>query len=194
MIAKLKGKIDELKPSELILYINGVGYHLYIPFSTYEKIKDLKETLIYVYTYHKEDQFKLFGFYSEKEKNLFSLLLNISGVGPSMALSILSTMNPDQLLEAVRSNNSAILTKIPGVGKNKSEKLIFELKRKIKKLEYNNFTPSPNALHRSEAIEALVSLGFHESISSKTVDNILHENPDETLENLVKSALKDLSL
>ena len=90
MISKIRGTIDELKPTEVIIDVSGVGYGLSIPLSTYEKIQQLKETSLYVYTHHKEDQLRLFGFFTEVERNLFTILLDISGIGPSMALSILS--------------------------------------------------------------------------------------------------------
>ena len=116
MIAKLKGKIDEIKPTELILDVNGVGYEIHIPLSTYEKIQGLEETSLYIYTHHKEDQLKLFGFFTINEKNIFKLLLNISGIGPAMGISILSGISIDLLIEAVRSQNPGMLIKVPGIG------------------------------------------------------------------------------
>ncbi|MBN2040999.1 MAG: Holliday junction branch migration protein RuvA [Spirochaetes bacterium] len=193
MIAKLKGKIDELKPAELILDVHGVGYHVLIPFTTYDKIQGKQEIELYIYTLHKEDQFRLFGFSSENEKQLFSILLNISGIGPSMALSILSGMAVDLLVDAVQNSNSQLLTKIPGIGKSKAEKLIFELKRKIKKLE--TFTSSGNHQPsiRNDAVEALASLGFDESAALKSVNDIINKFPDIPIEELIKNALKNLS-
>ncbi len=193
MIAKLKGKIDELKPTEMILDVNGVGYHLLIPLTTYENIQNQEDALLYVYTLHKEDQLKLFGFTSENEKQLFQTLLNISGIGPAMALSILSGIKIEMLLEAVRSENFSLLTKIPGVGKSKAEKLVFELKRKMKNLEAYSTSSSEKPSARNEAVEALMSLGFDESKSSKAVDEIIEKFPEIPLENIVKNALKNLS-
>lgn len=193
MISKLKGKIDELKPTELILDVHGVGYQVFIPLTTYEAILDNKEIQLYIYTLHKEDQLKLFGFLSDNEKQLFSILLNISGIGPTMALSILSGIEIGLLIDAVKNNNSLILTKIPGIGKNKAEKLIFELKRKIKKLDsfnsMNNLKPSI----RNEAVEALTALGFDELTASNSVNDILEKLNDISLEALIKEALKNLS-
>lgn len=193
MIGKLKGRLDELKPTELILDVNGVGYSLSIPFTTYEKIQKQKEISLYVYTLHKEDQLKLFGFFSFQEKQLFSLLLNISGIGPTMALSILSGVEIEMLVEAVKSDNPSILTRIPGIGKNKAEKLIFELKRKINLIEADitAFPKQPSL--RNEAVEALVSLGFDELRSSKTIEDIIKKSPDITIENIIKNALINLS-
>ena len=190
MIAKLHGKIDELKPTEIILDVNGVGYHLNIPFSTYEKIKNADKIKLHVFTHHKEDQFKLFGFFDEKEKNIFSILLNINGIGPSMALSILSGISINMLIEAVKSENTGLLTKIPGIGKAKAEKLIFELRRKLKKLEKFTDKTTAKPSIKYDAVDALVSLGFDEIKATKCIDDVLKQNPDSPLETIIKEALK----
>lgn len=194
MIARLKGKIEEIKPTEMILDVNGVGYHLHIPFSTYEKVFPLGEAILFVFTYHKEDQLKLFGFYTEQEKHLFSVLLNITGIGPSVALSLLSGISPERLIEAVKTENPALLMRVPGIGRTKAEKLIFELKRKMKKLEAHSGEVSVKMTFRNEAVEALVSLGFEEVKSAALVDALAEEHPDASVESLVKQALRRLAL
>lgn len=193
MIAKLKGKIDELKPTELILDVNGVGYKLSIPFSTYEKIQGVEEISLFVYTLHKEDQFRLFGFNSEQEKHIFSTLLNISGIGPSMALSILSGISIDMLIEAVSTENISLLVKVPGIGKTKAEKLVFELKRKLKNIENLSDKKAMAPSIKNDAVDALASLGFDEFKSMKIADEILRENPEISLEVLIKKSLQTLS-
>jgi len=193
MIAKIKGNIDELKPTEVILDANGVGYGLTIPLSTFEKIQALDETTLYVYTHHKEDQLKLFGFFTENERDLFSILLNISGIGPAMAISILSGITIGRLVDAVQSENVTLLTKIPGIGNTKAEKLIFELKRKLKKLASLAGESGEPRTHKSDAIEALVTLGFDDGKSSKIVDELVKKNPDSSVEAIIKEALKLLS-
>jgi len=194
MIAKLKGTIDELKPTELILDVNGVGYHLQIPFTTYEAIQDKKNITLFVYTLHKEDQFRLFGFHGHREKDLFSILLNISGIGPSMALSLLSGISIEMLVESVQTENTGLLVKIPGIGKSKAEKLIFELKRKLKKLEeFSGPYEGKQDSSRNDAVEALVSLGFDEKKSTQIVDEIRKGDADASLEIIIKEALKVFS-
>lgn len=193
MIAKLKGKIDELKPTELILNVSGVGYHVFIPFTTYEKIQNSSEIELYIYTLHKEDQLKLFGFLTESEKQIFTILISISGIGPAIALSILSGIEIKSLIESVQNNNVLTLTKIPGIGKSKAEKLIFELKRKIRKLEDFSAPASKESTIRSDAIDALVSLGFNDASASKAVNEILDKFNDIPIEQLIKNALKNLS-
>ena len=194
MISKIKGIIDELKPTEVILDVQGIGYGLSIPISTYEKIQSSKEVSLHVYTHHKEDHLKLFGFYTEEEKNIFTILLNISGIGPTIAISILSGISIARLIEAVKTDNPALLTKIPGIGKAKAEKLIFELKRKSKKLaQYECKTEEKRAHTMSnDAIEALVNLGFDEIRSAKVVEEILVNNPDGPIEYVIKESLKIL--
>jgi len=192
MIAKLTGKVDTLKATEMILNVQGVGYFLQIPFSSFEKFQGNDNLSIFVYTLHKEDQFKLFGFHSEDEKRIFSILLGVSGIGPAMALSILSGITIDHLIDAVINDNTGLLIKIPGIGKSKAEKLIFELKRKIKKLE--DFKASnesnPKSSIKDDALEALSALGFDDKRSLLIVDQLLKENPDSTIENLIKASLK----
>lgn len=193
MIAKIRGIIDELKPTEVILDVQGVGYGMTIPLSTYEKIQSLTETALFVYTLHREDQFKLFGFYTENERSLFVMLLNISGIGPAMAISILSGITISRLIEAVQSDNISLLTKIPGIGNTKAEKLVFELKRKLKKL---NTLAGPQDIaqtYRNDAIEALVTLGFDDAKSSRVVEELLKQNPADSIEAIIKEALKLLS-
>ncbi|HON77044.1 MAG TPA: Holliday junction branch migration protein RuvA [Spirochaetota bacterium] len=193
MIAKLKGTIDDLKPTELILDVHGVGYRLSIPFSTYEKIRGEQTASLLVHTYHREDTFRLFGFYSAEERELFGILLDISGIGPSMALSIISSISAGQLLAAVRDGNSGMLLKVPGIGKSKAEKLIFELKRKMKKLEHFASDTPATPSTRTDAVEALVSLGFDENKASAVVDTIVKGDDPMPLETVVKSALRKLS-
>ena len=193
MIAKLTGQLSDLKPTELILEVQGVGYLLQIPFSTYKKIQDQKKITLQVHTWHKEDQFKLFGFHTTQEKEIFSILINISGVGPSLALSLLSGISIEDLVNAIQTDNSSLLIKIPGIGKNKAEKLIFELKRKIKKLEsFATSTPAQPSL-KNNAVEALASLGFKEIEAYKIVDQIVKDHQEASLEFIIKEALKLLS-
>lgn len=193
MISKIKGKIDQLKPTEVVLDVHGVGYGLSIPLTTYEKIQSGGEAALFVHTHHREDQLKLFGFYTEDERDLFAILLNISGIGPAMALSILSGISIGRLVEAVQTENAALLTKIPGIGKAKAEKLIFDLKRKIKKLAQYAGEPGETRTHKNDAVEALVTLGFDDAKSSRIVDEIIKDNPSASIEAIIKDALKLLS-
>jgi Holliday junction DNA helicase RuvA len=193
MISKIKGVIDELKPTEVVIDVSGVGYGLSIPLSTYEKIQQSSETTLYVHTLHREDQFRLFGFHTEVERNLFTILLDISGIGPSMALSILSGISINLLVEAVETENAGLLMKIPGIGKAKADKLIFELKRKLKKLKAFAGPIEERHTHKNDAVEALVSLGFDEAKALRAVDEAVKNSPDLSIEAIIKNSLKLLS-
>jgi Holliday junction DNA helicase RuvA len=193
MIAKLTGTIDTLKPTAVILDVNGVGYELSISLKTYEKINGQNQASLHVYTHVREDQIRLFGFMDETEKGLFLILTETQGIGPAMALSVLSGISPSLLAEAVHSGNTGLLTKIPGIGKAKAEKLIFELKRKIKRLEQVTGSGGHITTESYTAAEALISLGFSESDAVKAVSEVLKENPEISLEDIIKASLRRLS-
>jgi Holliday junction DNA helicase RuvA len=192
MIGKLQGKPEDLKVNSLIINVNGVGYSVVISFSTYESILNLEEVALYIHTIHKEDQFKLYGFFTLEEKEIFALLLGVSGIGPSMALAILSGLSIGELINVIKESDILRLTKIPGIGKSKAEKLLFELNRKVKKIEEFNASPIKSVSLRNEAVEALVSLGFDEKKSCLMIDEIRKENPDAAIEFIIKSALRKL--
>lgn len=193
MIGKLKGSIEDLKPTEVILDVNGVGFELTIPLSTYEKIQGEKKTVLLVYTMHKEDQFRLFGFYSKIERDLFKSLIGVSGIGPAMAISLLSGITPGRLIDSVKTQNTAALTKIPGIGKTKAEKLIFELRRKLPQLEAMSDHTGEISTDRHDAVEALTALGFDETKASACVNEILKTSKSVGIEGIIKEALKLLS-
>ncbi len=182
-----------MKPMELILDVGGVGYLLSIPISTYEELRNRQTVSLFVYTLHKEDTFRLFGFYRESDRELFSTLLSVTGIGPSMALSILSGISHDLLIEAVTMENPSLLLGIPGIGQTKADKIIFELKRKVKKIESLSVPGSSADRGYRDTVDALVSLGFDEGKSSKIARALLKENPNMSIEETIKESLKKLS-
>ncbi len=193
MIAKLTGTVDEIKPSECILDVHGVGYHVYIPLSTFEKISGEKTASLHIFTLHREDTFRLYGFHSPQERELFALLLDISGIGPSMALSILSWLSVERFVQIVAAGDTSSLVVVPGIGKTKAEKLFFEMKRKMKRLEELGSPGEHPAPVGRDAIEALLSLGFDEKKASSAVDLAVKNNPGITVEKIIKEALRVLS-
>jgi Holliday junction DNA helicase RuvA len=193
MIARLTGIIQLLKPNECIMDVSGVGYHLHIPFSTFEMLKPDSKATLQVYTLHREDQFRLYGFHSEAEREFFAQILTVSGIGPAMGLSILSGISVDRFIEAVHSGNTDRLTKIPGIGKAKAEKIIFEMKRKVKKLGTPVETPTEGSLIRNDAIDALMALGFDEKKSVSVIEAVQNDMGDASLEIIIKEALKRFS-
>jgi holliday junction DNA helicase RuvA len=192
MIARLKGIIECIKPNEAVIDVHGVGYSVSIPLSTYSAIVSLKEASLFIHTYVREDQIRLFGFFSLKEKQLFETVIGISGIGPSIALSILSGIDPDRLFESVSSDDISYLLKVPGIGKSKAEKLLFELKRILRK---KGIAASEHSLPRVhlETAEALVALGFDEKKALDAAERAVKKNPDASLEAVIKEALGIMS-
>jgi len=191
MIGFLKGTVVLLKPSEVLIDVKGVGYTLTIPFSTSERLSVSEEVFIHVHTYHREDQLKLFGFFTESEKKIFEILLKVNGIGPSMAISILSGLDIDRFADAINNSNTEILTRIPGIGKAKAEKIIFELSRK-KNIFKDHISPEIKT-EKNDAIEALISLGYDEKNVSNTVSKLLEANSSSSTEELIKKALAAFS-
>ncbi len=193
MIAVIRGNIEELKPNEVIVDVGGVGYRCTIPFSTYEKLVGEKDVKLYTITYLREDLLKLFGFHSNAEREVFSVLTGINGIGPAIALAILSGIGIIELIDAVKAGNAASLLRIPGIGKAKAEKLVFELNRKINRLEHLCTAVSSGSPVRVEAVEALTALGFDEGRSMKVVSRLMADTPEITLEDIIKKSLQLLS-
>ena len=193
MIAKLTGLVEILNPTECVIDVSGVGYHLYIPFTTYETLENGVTATLHVYTLHKEDQFKLYGFESAAAREFFAILLNVNGIGASMGLAILSGMPIKDFIDSVENDRFERLMKIPGIGRSKAEKIIFELKRKIKKLKAISLGDRFGNSQRSDAIDALVALGFDEKKAASTVDSLQKEFTDISIEKTIKEALRILS-
>lgn len=194
MISFLSGNILSCKPTRVILDVQGVGYEIHIPLSTYEKISTATSTQLFIHMVVRENAISLYGFNSEEEQQIFSLLLTISGIGPSIAISILSSMTPQQILSAVKNDQITAFTSIPGIGQSKSEKIIFELKRKLKKLDTILSRESTTTPYMKDAIEALVSLGFDEKQASSTVSSVIAQHSDiNNIETIIRLSLKQLS-
>lgn len=195
MIAKLTGTVEIISPSECIIDVNGVGYHLYIPFGTYETLVAGEQTALYVFTLHNENQFKLYGFATQAEREFFSLLLTISGVGPTMALAIISGITVERFTAAVESCNTGSLTKISGVGTVKAEKILFDAKRLLKKLKSiaGAGDASGETSVRNDAVDALLALGFDAKSVVASIDFVMKQTPGVSLEKAIKEALRILS-
>jgi Holliday junction DNA helicase RuvA len=192
MIGVLKGKIISYKPTHIILDVNGVGYDIKISINTFEKLNEKEIVSLHIYTNVKEDSITLYGFYSEAEKNMFELLISISGVGPKSALSLLSGISTDDLKQAIITNNIERIVAVPGIGRKTAERLVLELKNKVRDIKEEGITPAkPSA--QKEAISALTTLGYNLASSEKSVNKILSELPDCSLEELIKRSLQELN-
>jgi len=195
MISHLRGKLVQKTPTEIVIDVNGVGYLVNIPLSTFEKIDRLDgEVNILTYMHVREDAMVLFGFATEAEREIFRMLISISGIGPKIAQGILSGISTNELREAVLINNIDALTSISGVGRKTAERIILELKNKLGKLEVveSTVTPSSRQLKaRSEAVIALMSLGFNRTSAEQALRTVLSESTSKDLpvEELIKRAL-----
>lgn len=192
MIGYLKGKIISAKPTQIILDVNNVGYLIHISISTFEKISNQNEVSLYIHTYVREDALNLYGFYTEAEKEMFELLISISGIGPKVALSILSGISVEELQSAIQSENVSRLVSVPGVGRKTAERVVLELKSKVGFIE----TAASKGIDftiKQEAVLALTTLGYSQKVADKIVRDLLSSNPAFTLEELIKKSLAELN-
>ena len=200
MIASLTGILKYKSPTEILIDVHGVGYTVNIPLSTYEKLGEVGSSISLLTYFHvREDAMLLFGFFSDEERQLFKLLISVSGIGPKIAQSILSGMNAGELKSNLLSGNVVSLTAIPGVGKKTAERLILELRDKVGKAIVDTEPLSTlgmaSASMRAEALQALISLGYNQQIAEKSIRLVLKETEGSviSLEELVKRALRHTS-
>lgn len=201
MIASLSGILKIKTPTEVLIEVQGVGYAVSIPLSTFEKLGDTgSATTLLTYFHVREDALQLFGFATKEERFLFKLLISVSGIGPKIAQGILSGISAAELRHHIARENITALTAIPGVGKKTAERLIIELRDKIGKLELT--TPSTATLSnqqedtRQEALLALTSLGYNRQIAEKALRQVLTETNGTSLplQELIKKALRYTSV
>lgn len=197
MIALLTGRLAHKSPDAIIIDVNGVGYRVQIPFSTYYELPEEGKTVsLSIHTHVKEDSISLFGFRTLAEKEFFQLLISVSGIGPKMARDILSNIQPEELATAIVQGNLVRLSSIPGIGKKTAERLVLELKEKVRKME---MTPLAQEAPSSEApaevaddvASALVNLGYKEAVVRKVLAEMRIE-PDASTEAVLRQALKVL--
>jgi Holliday junction DNA helicase RuvA len=192
MIGYLTGKIISSKPTHILLDVNGVGYAIKISINTFEKLTGKNTISLYIYTNVKEDSITLFGFYTEAEKEMFELLITINGVGPKSALGLLSGISTDDLKQAIITSNVERIVAVPGIGRKTAERLILELRNKVRDIKEEGVTPAKPSLQK-EAVAALTTLGYNLASSEKAVNKILSELPISSLEGLIKRSLKELN-
>ncbi len=192
MIGYLTGKVISLKPTHLLVDVNGVGYSVHISLTTFEEITDKEIVSLFIHTNVKEDSITLYGFFTEAEKQMFELLISVSGVGPKIGLSILSGIRVDDLRYALQSGDVSRIVAVPGIGKKTAERLTLELRNKVADIvEQEGRKPASSI--RTEAVSALSTLGYNLKQSEKAVREILTEKPDIDIEELLKEALTFLS-
>ena len=196
MIGLLRGRLLEKRPNQVILDVGGVGYLVAIPLSTFAAMGELHaEVTLLIHTHVREDALSLYGFLSQREKHFFELLLGASGVGPSLSLKILSGMNVDELVPAIRTGDLAKLTKIPGVGRKTAERMVVELKDKLEAVTIEAEKPAPASPAGVEADvkSALINLGYDERSADAAVAEGKREAGTSSFEKLLRSALGTLT-
>src|SRR5580704_14306579 len=171
MIGSLRGTLVEKRPNQLLLEVGGVGYQVQIPLSTFAVLGPLHtETLLLIHTHVREDQFSLYGFLTSREKHCFELLISASGVGPSLALKILSGMSLDELIPAIRKGDLAQLVRIPGVGRKTAERMVVELRDKLAAVDVPEAgIPATRSQLESDVASALENLGYDERAVEKAI-------------------------
>lgn len=196
MITFLKGNIIEISPTHVVIECNGVGYYLNISLNTYTKyeINKSKNELFYTYLSIKEDSHSLFGFLDKSERECFILLLSVSGVGASTARMILSSLNPDELERVIANEDVNSLKSIKGIGLKSAQRIIIDLKDKISSTSIDSPDKPMSNLNvvYKESIYALEKLGFQIKKTNKIIDKITRENPDFSVEEVIKKALRNL--
>ena len=197
MIAHLIGKLIYKSPDHSIVDVNGIGYKIFTPLSTYYVLPKTGESVtLHIHTRVREDELKLFGFLTEEEQTIFEKLITINKVGPKLALGILSGMSPENLLTAIMSNDAARLSAIPGVGKKTAERLTLEMKDKLSDLtfemENQKDTEAPEGPYE-DALSALVNLGYKKPQAEKSLKSAYNKiGKDSSLEDLIKESLNNL--
>jgi len=196
MIGLLRGRLLEKRPNQVILDVGGVGYLVAVPLSTFAALGELHtEVTLLIHTHVREDALALYGFLSQREKHLFELLLGASGVGPTLALKILSGMNVEELVPAIRTGDLARLTKIPGVGRKTAERMVVELKDKLEAVAVEAEKPAPASPAGVEADvrSALVNLGYDERTAEAALAEAKRQAGTSSFENLLRVTLTALS-
>lgn len=203
MIAKLTGKLDQKQPNTIIIDVGGVGYEVTIPVSTfYELGEPGSDVSLRIHTNVREDAIQLFGFWTAREKELFLRLTSVSGIGPKLGITMLSGMAAAELISAIRNNDVARLTTVPGVGRKTAERLVVELRDKLSKITFDEGEQELVAAQaaggdeeaiREDTTAALMSLGYPKAVAEKAVTAALREDGERTIEAVLKRALKRLS-
>ncbi|HET6890928.1 MAG TPA: Holliday junction branch migration protein RuvA [Pyrinomonadaceae bacterium] len=205
MIAHLSGTLLSKQPTSVILDVAGVGYEVNIPVSTYYELEEVGTNVqLRIYTHVREDALQLYGFKTARERELFLRLVSVSGIGPKLGITLLSGMSADEMIASIRTNNLARLTLIPGIGRKTAERLVMELRDKIASLSSPELEealgapkeaaakPTEDAIH-SDALSALLNLGYQRSAAEKAVNSALSEGGDVSVESVLRRSLRKLA-
>ena len=193
MITKISGRMVEKTPTELVIDCNGIGYLVNISLNTYSKIGDDENISLFTYLQVKEDSHTLFGFCDKQERNLFKKLISVSGIGASTARTMLSSLSPEEIQNAIVTENVSTIQSIKGIGLKTAQRLIIDLKDKVGLLsEKSEISSNIYNTNQDEALSALEVLGYNRKHTRKVVESLLNENPEISVEELIKGALNKL--
>jgi Holliday junction DNA helicase RuvA len=197
MIAFLRGRVLDKHPNRIVVDVNGVGYELYVPLSTYYDVGDPgTDVALHVHTHVREDSLQLFGFLTPLEQLLFERLIGISGIGPKLAIAVLSGIDSRELVASVQRADVARLTRIPGIGKKTAERIVLELKDRLADVAVSaadtGVDQPPLDRLRDDLVSALENLGYHRPLAEKAADAARARNGGAAFEDALKSALREL--
>jgi len=198
VIAHLRGRISEKQPNRIVVDVNGVGYDVFVPLSTFYGLGDAGSDIsLRIHTHVREDALLLYGFATLLEQELFERLIGVSGIGPKVALAVLSGIEPLDLIRAIERGDLARLTAIPGIGKKTSERIVLELKDRLPRaqaaaLAAGHTGPIAPVL-QDDVVSALVNLGYHRPLAEKAAASAVKAVPDAAFERTLKQALRELS-
>jgi len=200
MIARLSGILVEKSVTQCVIDVHGAGYRIVVPLTTFYELPEIGQpVVIHVHTHVREDAIHLYGFHAQEEKAVFQLMISVSGIGPKLAINILSGIAAGELIRAVMEDDLKRLTGIPGVGKKTAERMVLELKDKVAKLDreavaVGTVAAEKGARVKDDALSALVNLGYKGSAVKEIVDRIMREAPEApSLDQLLKRALRTLA-
>ena len=193
MVEFIRGILTSSQPAEVIIEVNGLGYGVLIPTSTFEQLPPKNESVhLLTHLYLREDVLQLFGFYSEAERSLFRLMIKVRGIGPKTALGALSAMTPSELSTNIAARESARLTRIPGIGRKTAERLVLELHDKMVELGEAGTAPSAAAQQRTDALAGLETLGLTRAAAERRLRIVQRKHPEVTAaSDLIRLALQE---
>ncbi|MEX0879690.1 MAG: Holliday junction branch migration protein RuvA [Thermoanaerobaculia bacterium] len=194
MIGRLTGRLAGKAPDQILLDVAGVGYLVHIPLSTFYELPDQESPAsLWIHTHVREDALALYGFLTERERTLFLLLLGVTGIGPRVALTVLSGIPPAELVEALRQQDVRRLVAVPGVGKKTAERMVLELAEKVASLPGETPAKAPAAIAADDVISALVNLGYRKAEAERAVDSTARAGAPKEFGDFLKEALRRLT-
>lgn len=193
MITHVKGRLVEKAPTSVVIESNGIGYLINISLNTFSQIPDNENLKLFTHLQIKEDSHTLYGFYTIKEREIFRLLISVNGIGSNIARTMLSSISPDQIIDAISRENVSLIQSVKGIGSKTAQRVIIDLRDKILKVyDLDEGITSSNNTNKEEALSALEVLGINKRSSERLVGKIVLENPDISVESIIKETLKNL--